>query len=273
MGCGNIGFDFRSDAVKGANHRIRNHQGATSLHLSAASLSNKRPRWGILRDSHEDIYFGDFDPNPERIAGLCLSAGIDVNDVDYQGNTALHWACIYPHLGILRLLLSKGGDLEQKSAKGLRPIDHSVLKLRPDICKMLIDAGSPLPSLASEVEDIAIFLKARASESNCIELADLLLEHDLFPNEDTRRELYEEFQKIQNEGPSHRVHFSHGPGASTLDTAPVIELIDMLLKSGASIDAISKTGDTALHIAAGAGGITMLKYGMSGFCDNFGRQY
>lgn len=272
---------FDAMLTRGANHRIRNRQGATSLHLSATSLLNDRQRWGMTPCHPGKVYFGspwpapevdfgNFTPDPEKIANLCLSAGIDVNDADYQGNTALHWACMHGNRRLVHLLMEKGGDLEQKSTKGLRPIDHTVLEISASLCKMLIDAGSPLPCLSSEFEDVAIFLKSRARHTQCKELADLLLEHDLFPNEDSRRQLYKEFQKIQNENTF--TSFQHHGFPSTLDTAPVIELIDLLLKSGANMDAINKTGDTALLIAAGAGGITMLKYGR-GFHDCYCRQY
>jgi ankyrin repeat protein len=286
---------FEAMLSRGANHRIRNHKGATSLHLSVAAISNIQERCGIILDDLKqgEVYWGDFNPKPEKIAGLCLSAGIDVNDVDYQGKTALHWACSLPSYQdcyergrgtasitndkLVDLLISSGTDLEQKDAKGLRPIDYAALELKVNFCKKLINAGSPLPCLSSEFEDVALFLKSKINHSSCVALANLFLEYDLFPNEDSRIQLYEEFQRIriQNEKNSElysSVCFTEFDlPARELDSTPVIELIDMLLKYKVNIDAISKTGDTALLVSAGAGSISMKKLGRTGIRDNFCR--
>lgn len=57
----------------------------------------------------------------EDVIKLLLSKGAEINYQDEDGFTPLHWACLKLHEAAVRLLLSKGADLSLKSESGMTP--------------------------------------------------------------------------------------------------------------------------------------------------------
>ena len=59
----------------------------------------------------------------EDVAELLLNAGGDVDNVDQDGMTALHYACWKGHPGVVRLLLEYGGRIDIKDKHNFSPDD------------------------------------------------------------------------------------------------------------------------------------------------------
>ncbi|KAG8435535.1 hypothetical protein GDO86_013462 [Hymenochirus boettgeri] len=59
----------------------------------------------------------------ERLIRLLVQSGVNVDAVDYQGNTALHYACRMKSNSIVLILLEARADPEIKNKDGESPID------------------------------------------------------------------------------------------------------------------------------------------------------
>jgi ankyrin repeat protein len=63
----------------------------------------------------------------ELAAAELLGSGADVNAVDGQGCTALHWAADRGRLGMIRLLLRCGADVGVTDADGQTPLHYALM--------------------------------------------------------------------------------------------------------------------------------------------------
>ena len=82
------------------------------------------------------------DNAPSRgIAELLLDHGAKINDRDWDGWTALHWAAVRHHADVVTLLLGRGAKVNAKTTKGETPLklieDHS----SKDVAKLLRQHG------------------------------------------------------------------------------------------------------------------------------------
>jgi len=147
--------------------------------------------------------------NHEKYARIFLEAGADPDQLDQEGNAAMHWAASNCSGLIIESLLEAGGTIDIKSRSGRTPLDWAVSRFPDAKCtatiELLIEAGHPpTASLAALKGDIGLLeefhqanpdalhknrdLIQAAIRSNQLEVIDLLLEYqtDLemgsFPN-------------------------------------------------------------------------------------------
>ncbi|KAM4703927.1 ankyrin repeat domain-containing protein 22 [Rhinophrynus dorsalis] len=59
----------------------------------------------------------------ERLIRLLLGSRVDINAVDYKGNTALHYACKMKSQATVTLLLTAGADQRIRNKDGDTPLD------------------------------------------------------------------------------------------------------------------------------------------------------
>ncbi len=99
--------------AKGADAKLTTKFGVTPL-MAAAGLGTK-----------EEDTTGRRKTEAEAVAAikLCLDAGVDVNDVDHQGDTALHGAAQKGYDQVVQFLADHGAKLDIKDKKGRTPLD------------------------------------------------------------------------------------------------------------------------------------------------------
>ena len=61
--------------------------------------------------------------NRKRISKLCVRAGVPLDAVNAQGNSALHYCYGYGYFELGEYLIAKGADPDVKNADGLTPRD------------------------------------------------------------------------------------------------------------------------------------------------------
>src|SRR5271154_1730466 len=62
----------------------------------------------------------------ERVVGLLLDEGAEINAVDIWRHTAVSWATILEHDQVVRLLVKRGADLKIKSVAGKTVWDYAM---------------------------------------------------------------------------------------------------------------------------------------------------
>jgi len=99
--------------AKGADAKLTTKFGMTPL-MAAAGLGTK-----------EEDTTGRRKTEAEAIAAiqLCLDAGVDVNAIDRQGDTALHGAAQKGYDQVVQFLADHGAKLDIKDKKGRTPLD------------------------------------------------------------------------------------------------------------------------------------------------------
>lgn len=72
-----------------------------------------------------------------------ISAGVDIDAIDADGNHALHFATLHCRLDVVRLLVEAGANLEIKHSRyETTPLITAVERGRPEIVQFLIDSGA-----------------------------------------------------------------------------------------------------------------------------------
>ena len=217
----------------GANAHAKNIQGQNSLH----ELSR-----GIFRPQFSFYYYDHTMPNgvePQnilRIAQLLLDHGVDVNALDNDHATPLHFSASYGRLDIARLLLDRGAKADVQNVHGQTPL-HLVSQSEPfshensDIARLLLDLGL---DVNAQDKSKASPLHFACSHGN-FETALLLLDHGAEVNA----------QNGDGQTPLHRV--SQGEDGKDDDNPLVAQL---MLERGADVNALDKDQETPLHLAS-----------------------
>jgi ankyrin repeat protein len=71
-----------------------------------------------------------------------LAAGVDVNDIDANKMTALHWAAMKGQKKVVALLIVKGANLNAKTSKNLTPLNLADNNFENEIAELLIANGA-----------------------------------------------------------------------------------------------------------------------------------
>ena len=91
---------------------------------------------------------------------VLLELGADVNRQDYEGISALHWACSAGHLDTVQLLLSTGAvpNLMEANGDRLTCLDYAIIGNHQEIAQLLIEQGA---LSASGIHDLAAVIIQR----------------------------------------------------------------------------------------------------------------
>lgn len=109
--------------VAGASPHAVNAEGANAL-LLACELGRMAARTGLVR--------------------LLLEAGAEARQVDWRGNTALHFAAGYGHTAVVRLLLDAGAEADALNRHGDTPLLCAVAAGQRECAECLLIAGANL---------------------------------------------------------------------------------------------------------------------------------
>lgn len=203
--------------------------------LAAGADINQELANAVLANSQERVKF-------------LVGKGADLNQLDNQGYAALHSAARHRKHTLMSALIKLGSNINQRDSDDFTPIHHAVMRNHPESVKVLADAGADLnarvldkvtPLGLAIVEDRYLAAMALIEAGTDIELASgkagltpLMLAAG---KENYRPSLGAGKQHIQKLKPE-------DPGT--------LEIADALIKKGADVDTRSKSGVTALMLAA-----------------------
>ena len=139
---------------KGANLNVPNAQHQTALWTAVISdnldivkyLIDKGADPKALQDDGETLLWA---AGSKPMAELLISAGVDPKHKNINKDTALHQACRFSIVDVVRVLLDNGLDIEAQGNWDMRPIHSSASSLTGDsrpVLKLLLDRGANINS-------------------------------------------------------------------------------------------------------------------------------
>ena len=155
-----------------------------------------------------------------------IRSRVNINCVDINGNTALHFASSYGHLDIVKLLVTKGAKINVSDSNQSTPIFDAIKNVHLEVVKYLLQVGA---SLSQTDKDGCTPLLAAVYANKSNELIKLLIASGSDLN----------YQNSLD-------------GQTALMVAEYFgnnEIANSLLMNGANIRSIDKYGLTAYHYA------------------------
>ncbi len=171
----------------------------------------------------------------ENVVRILLNQGVDIDQQDDLGSTALIAVAGTPHTPILKLLLERGASLEPVTNDGTTALMNAAAMGRLDHVRMLLQAGAELDRRNEEGETALVY----AIRFGQADVVDYLLEQGADPR------LYSK-EEVAALGRMTPLMYA-AEYAGVLDGDPVI--IRSLLKHGADPTLARGNGETALSIA------------------------
>ena len=198
--------------------------------LVGAFLLTSNSVFAVDLPLHEAVVAGDLD----RVRVL-IASGADVNTVDGDGTTALHWAAHHDDVESGQELLAAGADPTRANQFGAQPIALASENGSAKFIQLLLDAGANPNTSSLEGETILM----TATRTGSVAAVRLLLRHEANPN------LAEEWRG--------QTALMWAAAENNLDVAHA------LTSAGADIHARSTGGFSPLMFAVRAGHLDMAR--------------
>ena len=93
--------------------------------------------------------------------GKLLAGGINANEAQIDGTTALHWAAQRDDLAMAQALLKAGANADQRNRTDAKPLQLAALNGSAAMLKLLIEAGADANALQTTSGDTALMIAAR----------------------------------------------------------------------------------------------------------------
>jgi len=210
-------------------HAARNHKVlTTSLALVSTAIAIPQTRRAISRGINSALNLCLFNAAQQgyaQMVKILLKTGIDINQQDSLGFTALHWAAYYGHQAVVESLLANGANIGLASNTGTTALYLAALNGRQAVVELLLAHGAN-PNIADNNGMTALYLAALNGRQAVVES---LLAHGADPN-------------IADNNGMTALHW-----AVSLKQQAVVEL---LLARGANPNIADNHGRTALYCAA-----------------------
>jgi uncharacterized protein len=197
-----------------------------------------------------------------------LAHGADVNAKERRGQTAVMWASAEGHANVVEILLRAGADFRTPLPSGFTPLFFAVREGRLDVVRILLSAGADV-NLAMQPKKVTGRAPARgttpltlAVENGHFELAAALLEAGADPND--QRAGFTALHTLSWVRKPNRGDEADG------DPAPIgsgnlnsLQLVELLAKHGADVNARLKRGASGRGVLGRAGATPFLLAAMT----------
>ena len=242
--------------------------------LMTATRMNHAREVRMLLDGGADVQWPEDSETPLHVAATkdysmvleyLLDAGMNVESLDHKGNSALFYASYQGCTDSVKILLTKGSQVDYTGPSKIFPLHAAVSRGYPAIVELLLDAGADIhrrnhnltPVLVAinyDQDRILQDLLRRGAEPNPSLNADLAIHFA------TRKGFPDIITTLLDAGVA--VDCANDLGFTALSIAAAkgnSDIVDRLLCRGASVHAKSKFGRTPLHEAAEADHSVMIE--------------
>jgi ankyrin repeat protein len=236
---------IRQLTLCGANPKLPNNEGNTPISISldaedrtllkmlmlARKGRDKKPDANAKR---EDLVQAAAEGNLGRIKRV-LAKGVDINQRDAKGCTAILRAAGAGHAGVVSTLIASGANLNLAAKNGTTPIGAAVLGNHREIAQMLVDHGVDVGQ--PQLFGISPLMLAAARWYSDMAASLLKMGADIDGQDEAQGSAL--MAAVQN--------------ALLADDASAAETtVETLLKAGADVNAANDEGQTALMLLVGA---------------------
>ncbi len=179
-----------------------------------------------------------------------IEKGANINTLDYQGFSPLHWAIGKGNFELVELLLKHGADVNLKAADTTTPLHIAVQRNHTQIIDLLLRYGVDVNAVTLDGNTPLHW----AAKQNALEIIEVLLNHGADPNvlnslgvrphdlinENVREFFFRRFSEGKNLNEELLMASKRGD----------FEYTKWLLEKGGKTDVFDPEGNTPLHLAA-----------------------
>lgn len=163
---------------------------------------------------------------------ILISRGVDINVQDQRGRAPIHYAASEGYTDIVRVLVEAGANVMLTNTRGMTAAGEAGHNGHNDLALNLLKIEAQYHRAMAEKESKVVV------EDNYVKIAQLLISEKANPN-------------AENKNKRTPLHLACGDGQ------PVIARL--LLDAGAKINAKTRTGRTPLHLASAHGHIDLVE--------------
>jgi ankyrin repeat protein len=233
---------------KGANIDIGNNEGLTALQLAANSDNCEAVSLLLQRCAHVEAR-SLAGPTALQYAAwkghwtafdLLLIGGADINVWNKQGETLLHEQARYStNISIASKLLEQGANIEARTSQGYTPLQCAAVGANKTMFNFLFEKGAKIEVETAKGETL-LHITPPANQ-DCLDILRTAL----------REGISVSATSSQGWTPLHQTAYM-GTGAPDLASDRTTEYIELLISHGASVNdnAASNSAETPLHLAA-----------------------
>jgi ankyrin repeat protein len=256
----------------GVDINSKDDNGNTIFHFACAQakphmrlihklIENKCNIFAVSDKGNNALHFAcESNRDLELITFLLNQKSIDLNAKNNYGWTCLHYACAHkkPNIALIELLIKEGADIKAVTNNGITPVGLACLKNQsPELIAVFLNQG--LLSLATDTADSnALMLACYASNPSLEVITFLLNQEGIDIN-------------VKDKDAWTCLHYACNK------ENPNVAVIELLLKKGADVKAVTNIGITLLGLASSKNQgpeliALLLKKGLSPYAtDNLGR--
>ena len=235
----------------GADPLTSNVEGYRPHHLAATNEIKETLLEHISKEKNLNYELTNAckDGDSEYVKWL-IEKGVNINTLDSQGFSPLHWAIGKGNFELVELLLKHGADINLKAADTTTPLHIAVQRSHTQIVDLLLCYGADVNVVTSDGNTPLHW----AAKKNTLEIIELLLNHGADPyvlnslgvrphdltNETAREFFFHRFSQGKNLNEELLIASERGD----------LEYTKWLLEKGVKIDVFDPEGNTPLHLAA-----------------------
>jgi ankyrin repeat protein len=220
----------------------------------------------------------------ERVGDVKKASALEV--VDANGWTPLHFAVVGSHTKALKLLLSfaqtrgsKRTKLDLRDSQGRSPLFWAAGAVHPPSTKMLPHSVAQLLAFskvnARAVDHQGYTALHAAAYVNSVEACRLLVHHKEKENDATSTKQFASGAvagagaggTARTKKPAAAVNTASAASTSAANFTALVNVVDGALRSGVNVDAMSKLGQTPLHLACSQRATDTVRYLLSHNAD------
>ncbi|TPX34036.1 hypothetical protein SmJEL517_g03189 [Synchytrium microbalum] len=135
--------EAKPESHQNSEHDVYTSQpGDGGLSMSVSIMEREQDIF--VKDEDKTVFQFAEEGNITQILDRINSGKVDVNDVDEQGATLLHWASDRGHIDLVTNLLDVGAIIESEDQDAATALHYAVLADREDVIKILVSRGASI---------------------------------------------------------------------------------------------------------------------------------